>query len=55
MMIKNLNVTLSLFALIIITILSIKFGLGLIFSSHLTGNRKDNLKLFKNYCDNVEE
>lgn len=55
MMIKNLNVTLSLFALIIITILSIKYGLGLIFSSHLTGNRKDNFKLLKDYRNNVEE
>lgn len=55
MMIKNLNETLSLFTLIVVAILSVKYGLGLIFSAHLTGNRKDNFRLLKEYRDNIEE
>lgn len=54
-MIKNLNETLSLLSLSILAIVSLKIGLGLIFSSHLDGSAKGNLKLLKEYRDNTEE
>ena len=54
-MIKNLNYTLSLISLVVILFLSIKFGLGLIFSSHRTDTIKGNLALLKDYHNNEEE
>lgn len=54
-MIKNLNETLSLLVLTIIVLASLKIGLGLIFSSHLTGSVKGNYALFKDYTNNEEE
>lgn len=54
-MIKNLNETLSLLSLVVLAAISIKVGLGLIFSAHLTGSAKENLKLLKEYSENTEE
>lgn len=52
---KNLNDIVSLLTLIIILIFTLKFGLGLIFSSHHNDTFKGNLILFNNYRDNEEE
>lgn len=54
-MIKNLNETLSLLALAISCAISLKIGLGLLFSSHLSGTVKGNIELFKDYVNNEEE
>lgn len=54
-MIKNLNETLSLLFLIIVFLFVFKNGLGMIFSSHLTGSAKKNLELIKKYSENQEE
>ncbi len=55
-MIKNLNETLSLLSLTIITLISLKVGFGVIFSSHLTGSTvKGNHELLKKYSENIEE
>lgn len=54
-MVKNLNETLSLLVLTVLVAASLKVGLGLIFSSHLTGSVKGNYALFKDYINNEEE
>lgn len=54
-MIKNLNETLSLLVLIVMCLFMLKVGLGMIFSSHLTGTARGNFELFKRYSENDEE
>lgn len=54
-MIKNLNETLSLLTLTILVAVSLKIGLGLLFSSHLSGTARGNLDMFKDYINNEEE
>lgn len=55
-MIKNLNETLSILSLVIITIISLRIGFGVIFSSHLNGGTiKGNHELLKKYSENTEE
>ncbi|MDO4500601.1 MAG: hypothetical protein Q4B60_04930 [Erysipelotrichaceae bacterium] len=54
-MLKNLNETLSLISLLILCVLSLKAGLGWVFSSHRTDTLKGNWLLLKDYCQNTEE
>lgn len=55
-MIKNINETLSLLSLLIITLITLRVGFGAIFSSHLTGSTiKGNHELLKKYSENTEE
>lgn len=54
-MIKSFNETLSLITIIILVFLTVKFGLGLIFSSHRTDTVKDIWFYFKNYSQNEEK
>ena len=54
-MINNLNETLSLLVLIIVCLFMLKVGLGMIFSSHLTGTARGNFELLKKYSENDEE
>ena len=54
-MIKNLNDTLSLLSLLIITFFAFKIGIGWMFSLHRSDTLKGNLVLFKNYTENEEE
>ena len=54
-MIKNLNETLSLITLTVLVFVSVKIGLGLIFSSHLNGSARGNFTLLKEYSENTEE
>ena len=54
-MIKNLNETISLLALIFLVISSLKIGIGWMFSFDQSDTFKSNLVLFKNYKENEEE
>lgn len=54
-MIKNLNESLSLLAMIIILFLTLKAGIGWMFSFHRNDTLRGNLVLFKNYSENEEE
>ena len=54
-MIKNFNETISLISILILVVFTIKFGIGLIFSSQRTDTVKGNWSLLKNYSQNEEE
>lgn len=55
-MIRNLNETLSILTLVVITLISLRIGFGVIFSSHLYGGTiKGNHELLKKYSENTEE
>ncbi len=54
-MIKNFSDTISLLSLFVILILTLKIGIGWMFSLHRNDTLRGNIKLFKNYTENEEE